>query len=330
MTEPWHIHSVPAVRPDPPAAPQGQPTSPPHAVHPTPSQAPAPPGQTAPPHPPHNHPGAQPADGANPDQRPYPDPGQPWPGQGLGAAPGYPGSVPGYPGPEAQQAGIWPPRPAFQQVSSYAPYYTSTRGVAIVAITVLTCLTIIEAVETAFYVTHNAPSSDTFAILDTVKPFFEAMVYAIWAYCAYRNLQALRVQGLSMGPWSAFFYFFIPFISIFKPYFVLAEIFRATDPDVDRMANPVTWKQFPTSRMVALWWFFQLTSAIVYSIAAAVQITGLPDVQALISLPDMSQWFAASHILKIGQDVLGIAAVNMLANRQDARGRSTGLLRPDA
>ena len=72
---------------------------------------------------------------------------------------------------------------------------------------------------------------------------------------AVRNVRSFGLDGLDLGPiWSAVI-FFVPIFSLWKPYYVTREIWRASTVPPDPR---VSWKYTPAPALLPLWWWAYL------------------------------------------------------------------------
>jgi tetratricopeptide (TPR) repeat protein len=99
------------------------------------------------------------------------------------------------------------------------------------------------------------------------------VVFFMWIYRANKNLRSLRAAGLRFTPGWAVGWFFIPFMNFFRPYQVVSEIWRASNPEVD-MADGTSWKAVGTSPFVGFWWALWLTSNFIANIALRLGFSG--------------------------------------------------------
>src|SRR5262249_5348965 len=92
-------------------------------------------------------------------------------------------------------------------------------------------------------------------------------------YRVYSNLYLFRVSGLTYSPGWAVGYFFIPIISLFRPYQALQEVWRASDPDVpadDRRG----WRDTDSSPVILLWWLLWIAGGILAQVYLRMALSG--------------------------------------------------------
>lgn len=75
------------------------------------------------------------------------------------------------------------------------------------------------------------------------------LVFLIWVYRANRNARSLGVEGMQYSPGWSVGWFLVPVASLFMPYFVLREIWKASSTNSLR-----EWRQTPASPILVVWW----------------------------------------------------------------------------
>ncbi len=85
-------------------------------------------------------------------------------------------------------------------------------------------------------------------------------LFYIWFYKVYRNLPALGATELDFSPRWAVACFFIPILSLYKPFRAAEEIWKASDPSIG-MAD-TSWKNSRTPAILKMWWFFWVMSSL--------------------------------------------------------------------
>ena len=105
------------------------------------------------------------------------------------------------------------------------------------------------------------------------------VVFFMWIYKANKNLRSLRAAGLRFTPGWAVGWFFVPIMNLFRPYQIVSEIWKASDPGVDT-THDTSWKAVPTSPIVGCWFALYLISFFVariaiQSIPSGIELSGL-------------------------------------------------------
>ena len=78
-----------------------------------------------------------------------------------------------------------------------------------------------------------------------------AVFWCTWVHRTYRNLPALGAAGLTQTPGRAVAYYFIPVLNLFRPYQVMKETWRASDPHYVGAAD---WQSLTTPALLRWWW----------------------------------------------------------------------------
>ncbi len=94
---------------------------------------------------------------------------------------------------------------------------------------------------------------------------FCAIMFLIWVHRANKNLHSFKNPVLRFSPGWSVGWFFVPIMSLFRPYQVVNEISKASNPDIDPNLNLLD--SLPASAIVGLWWAFFLISNWVGQIA---------------------------------------------------------------
>jgi hypothetical protein len=102
-----------------------------------------------------------------------------------------------------------------------------------------------------------------------------AALFISWLYQARANLRALGTRRLRFGREWTYLAFAIPLLNAYRPYQVVSEIWRGSDP---ASTDPLGWQRLETSRLVLAWWLglvawvaFEPLSALLLRIAPGIQ-----------------------------------------------------------
>ena len=77
-----------------------------------------------------------------------------------------------------------------------------------------------------------------------------------WIYQSNQNARHFGAKDMSFSPgWSIGFYF-IPIVSLWKPYQAMKEIWQASQ-------NPADWSVVKVSSILGIWWFFWIANSMV-------------------------------------------------------------------
>ncbi len=84
------------------------------------------------------------------------------------------------------------------------------------------------------------------------------ITFLMWFHRVRANLPALGISDARWSPRWAVGWWFVPVMSLFRPYQVAAEIWRASDP----VATPMDWTTRPVAPVLGWWWGLFITSVI--------------------------------------------------------------------
>jgi hypothetical protein len=79
------------------------------------------------------------------------------------------------------------------------------------------------------------------------------VAFLMWFHRSHRNLPSLGATGLRFTPGWAVGWWFIPVFSLFRPYQVMKEIWRGSDPATRPGLEEPPWPP-PSTAMVGWWW----------------------------------------------------------------------------
>jgi len=94
-------------------------------------------------------------------------------------------------------------------------------------------------------------------IFQRVLFFSTVIVFLIWIHRAYCNLLAFSVHNLKYSAKWAVWGFFVPILFFYRPYQVVREIWKASDP---HLTDESSWQNQPTPSLLKWWWALWLIS----------------------------------------------------------------------
>jgi hypothetical protein len=109
------------------------------------------------------------------------------------------------------------------------------------------------------------------------------IVFLKWVYRAYKNIQGFGAEGLRFSPGWAVGYYFVPFLSLVRPFQVMSEIWRVSQ-------DPRNWLQRRGSWLIGTWWALFL----LYSIVTQVSL------ELALDSSTNSQWALAAIFAILG------------------------------
>ncbi len=97
-----------------------------------------------------------------------------------------------------------------------------------------------------------------------------AAAFLNWLYQARVNLRAFGVRRLSYPRSWVVAGFLIPAVNLFRPYQVVREVWRASDP---ASVDPFLWRELRVPQLVLVWWCAFLAYALLEVLAHATDIS---------------------------------------------------------
>ncbi len=86
-----------------------------------------------------------------------------------------------------------------------------------------------------------------------------SIFFGMFVVRAHHNVRGFGAEGMTITPGWAFGYFFIPILSLFKPYVAMSELWRSSQ-------SPSRWSNL-SKGLVPLWWTLWIVSSIVGQIS---------------------------------------------------------------
>jgi hypothetical protein len=141
-----------------------------------------------------------------------------------------------------------------------------------------------------------------------------AVIFIRWLLQARRNVVALGARGLVHSREWATWGWFIPIINLFRPYQVVAEIWRASDPVAER--PPVPKGGVPA--MLPVWWGCWVANTLMSQLGFRMQM-GLGEASDWADYADVERVMSIAAVPSIIAALLAIRIVRGLDTRQRAR-----------
>ncbi len=156
-----------------------------------------------------------------------------------------------------------------------------------------------------------------------------AIFFLVWIYRAHTNLPALGARGLKYSPGWAVAGFFVPILNLVRPYQVVKEIWKASDPNVSAF-DASAWQRAPASPVIGRWW----VSCLVFA-ASFVSWFSFRISSAAATLDDLlagSSAILVADVLRVIAALFAIRVVRGIDARQEekSRYRATPVARPTA
>lgn len=134
---------------------------------------------------------------------------------------------------------------------------------------------------------NDARQNTILAVL-VISALASLVTFLIWVYATHANLHSLGCRDIEFTPGWAVGWFFVPLMNLFKPYQVISEIWRGSDP-------AALLKAFPSgTSLIGWWWGFRVCSGILERVSRSIA-NGADTIDGLISVT----WLAIVLILAI-------------------------------
>jgi hypothetical protein len=150
-------------------------------------------------------------------------------------------------------------------------------------------------------------------IIQTVSRLVGAFVFLSWFHAAHKNLGSSGLERLTYSPASAIYGFFIPILSLFRPYQVMAEVSRGSTY-LSGESGAATWRSAPEGPVVGLWWGLYLAAQIAGLFATRLPSPG-SDIGTLVTAGWMS---LASDVLDAPAAIAAVLLVRTISRQQAA------------
>jgi hypothetical protein len=131
------------------------------------------------------------------------------------------------------------------------------------------------------------------------------IVFLTWTYRANKNARALGAVGMRFTPGWSVGWFFVPVMSLWKPFQAMREIWQAS-------AQPGNWQSVQAPPLVGWWWAIYLVSQMLAQIGYQMSesIDGMDD--AMLT----SVVVTASNVFAMALDVLAFLLVARITANQ--------------
>ena len=141
------------------------------------------------------------------------------------------------------------------------------------------------------------------------------VVSLAWVYRTSKNLVALGADGQRFSPQWAVICWFIPIISLFRPYQVVREVWNASAPDLQ--PGDRSWQEAGGTPFIKWWWALWLFSGWIGNLGLR-RLFSSETAEELLAADTVSIVVDAMYLITA---VLFFLLVERLTNRQDERHR---------
>lgn len=95
-------------------------------------------------------------------------------------------------------------------------------------------------------------------LIETLLLLPASFLFLIWVVRKHCNARGLEASGLHYGPIMSFVWFLIPIFQLFKPYSVVKEIWRASNPESSILDREDWMRSREVPHLVGWWWFITI------------------------------------------------------------------------
>jgi hypothetical protein len=95
------------------------------------------------------------------------------------------------------------------------------------------------------------------------------VTFLIWVNQTNKSLQHLGVEGMNFTSGWAVGWFFVPFANLFRPYQVVQELWKGSDPEAPP-DDSTAWLLTPASALIGIWWTGQILARIIGRISTTL------------------------------------------------------------
>lgn len=135
--------------------------------------------------------------------------------------------------------------------------------------------------------------------LQNLLLFPTVIVFLMWIHRTYRNLPALGARRLRFTPGWAVGWWFVPIANFFRPFQIVREIWRASDPAV---TDPEGWHAAPSSPLIGWWWAFFLASFVSFYVGGGDPVSdGLVNTRVFLATDSCGAVGACLAILLVNR-----------------------------
>lgn len=133
------------------------------------------------------------------------------------------------------------------------------------------------------------------------------IIFGKWVIQANQNVRSLGASELSITPGWAFGFFFVPILSLFKPFQAMKELWQASH-------NPTDWRNTTIDSILSIWWTFHIFSRILGSILFRISLNA----DTIESLKLVTYLSIFSAVIDIPLYFISISLTNRIALAQHA------------
>lgn len=138
------------------------------------------------------------------------------------------------------------------------------------------------------------------------------VLFSMWIYRANLNARRLGASNMEFTPGWAVGYYFIPILSLWKPYQAMREIWQASK-------SPATWPAEKPGAILPWWWFSFLGYNLMDRMASKI----MDSAKELPQIIHATGFLMASNVVSICAISIALILVNQIYHMQMSRWRAT-------
>jgi len=159
-------------------------------------------------------------------------------------------------------------------------------------------------------------ASQLLAVVDVALFVGTGISFLTWFHRVRANLPALGIADARWSPGWAVGWWFVPIMSLFRPFQVAAEIWRASDP----AATAVDWRERPLTPLLGWWWALFVFSTIAGQLSFRLSMRA-GDNSTAEFMQSLALVDAASAAIDLVGAWLAIRVIAEIERRQTERSR---------
>ena len=179
---------------------------------------------------------------------------------------------------------------------------------------------IVSGIELALASNLRSPSllasNAVWSLLQSATGIGVLVSFLVWFYRAYKNLYAFNTVGLRYTAGWAVAWFFVPALSLARPYQCAQVIWKASAPEVDN-SDFGSWNSAPGGTIIRAWWFLTLVSGV----AALLPLLALFQEHGILTQSDYTT-SAIADLLVAAANTTTIFLIRSVSARQLAKASS--------
>lgn len=162
------------------------------------------------------------------------------------------------------------------------------------------------------------------ALLRALLYVATVVLFLVWLYRAYTNLRpALRAERVESSAGWAIGWWFIPFANLVKPFLVVREVWRESDPEFDSTMAFAPRNDGSAPLYMSFWWLFWLTSNFASSAVWRLSDAKFADLDKILGI-----LFFLAGGLSLAAALCAISVVRDISKRQLLRSHALAPLLP--